>query len=161
MLRRVWSSVDRVVETLVALIFLGIVVVGGAQVFCRFFLNASLSWSEELQKFGHIWIVFLAIPIAYRRCAHIYMDVFRLKYPKRFAVFFDVFVDFLWAGFAIALTVLTWRITKVAAFQTSPGLEIPMSVPYYGMVVGGVYLLLISLRNIVGRLLQTENGNRL
>ncbi len=148
MLARLWSGVDRTVEVFVALVFLGIVLVGGMQVFSRFFLNASLSWSEEFQKFGHIWIVFLAIPVAYRRGAHIYMDVLRLKFPKKLARVFDLFVDLIWAGFAVAIIVLTWKITKVAAFQTSPGLGIPMSFPYFGVFGGGIYLLLVSLRKI-------------
>ncbi len=148
MFARLWSGVDRTVEVFVALVFLGIVLVGGMQVFSRFFLNASLSWSEEFQKFGHIWIVFCSIPIAYRRGAHIYMDVLRVKLPKKIGRYVDLFVDLLWAGFAIAIILLTWKITKVAAFQTSPGLGLPMSVPYFGVFGGGVYLLLVSLRKI-------------
>jgi TRAP-type C4-dicarboxylate transport system permease small subunit len=36
----------------------------------------------------------------------------------------------------------------VAKLQESPGLEIPMSYPYYAMVVGGAYLLMVVLRRV-------------
>ena len=54
----------------------------------------------------------------------------------------------MWAGFAVSLMVLGYQVSRVAALQGSPGLEIPMSYPYYGMVAGGGYLLLVACRRI-------------
>ena len=61
-MRRLFAAIDRGVEALVAAIFAAMCVVGLLQVFNRFVLNTSLSWSEEVQIFCHIWIVFLAHP---------------------------------------------------------------------------------------------------
>ena len=69
-LKRLFAAIDRGVEACVAAIFAAMCVVGLLQVFNRFVLNKSLSWSEEFQIYCHVWIVFLAIPIAYRRGAH-------------------------------------------------------------------------------------------
>ena len=80
---RAFALIDRAVELLVAVIFAAMCVVGLLQVFNRFVLNASLSWSEEAQIFGHIWIVFLAIPIAYRRGVHLYVETFRRNIARR------------------------------------------------------------------------------
>lgn len=145
---RAFVLIDRAVELLVAVIFAVMCVIGLLQVFNRFVLNASLSWSEEAQIFGHIWIVFLAIPIGYRRGAQIHVEAIRNRYPGRFGSVFDLLIELLWAGFAAALAYLSYRVSIVAALQESPGLEIPMSYPYYGMVVGGLYLLLVALRRI-------------
>jgi TRAP-type C4-dicarboxylate transport system permease small subunit len=57
-------------------------------------------------------------------------------------------VELLWAGFAVSLIVLAYRVSIVAAMQETPGLEIPMSYPYYSMVAGGVYLLFLAVRRI-------------
>ena len=38
----------------------------------------------------------------------------------------------------MALAWLGWRVSEVAKLQSSPGLELPMSYVYYGMVVGGL-----------------------
>ena len=72
---RFWAVFDRAIEMLIFVIFLGIVIVGTMQVCNRFFLNLSLSWSEELQRYGQIWIVFLGIPVAYRHSVHIGMEM--------------------------------------------------------------------------------------
>ena len=36
--------------------------------------------------------------------------------------------------------------------QESPGLEIPMSYLYYGVVFGGAYLLFVALRRIAAQI---------
>jgi TRAP-type C4-dicarboxylate transport system permease small subunit len=156
---RLLDGVDRGVELLVAAIFAAMLAIGLLQVFHRFLLNSSLSWSEEAQIFGHIWIVFLGIPIAYRRGGHLYIETFRDMLPAGIGRAFDLTIELLWAAFAVSLMVLGWRVAKVAAMQDSPGLEIPMSYPYYGMVVGGTYLLLVAVRRLADW--HGRNGRRI
>jgi len=149
-MRRLFAAVDRGVEILVAAIFAAMCAVGLLQVFNRFVLNQSLSWSEEFQIFCHVWIVFLAIPIAYRRGAHLAVESLRARLPRRAGIAFDYLIELLWAAFAGALAWLSYRVALVAQLQSTPGLEIPMSWPYAGMVVGGLYLLLVVLRRLAG-----------
>jgi TRAP-type C4-dicarboxylate transport system permease small subunit len=147
-MKRAFAALDRGVEILVAAIFAAMCVVGLLQVFNRFVLNKSLSWSEEFQIFCHVWIVFLAIPIAYRRGAHLSVESLRAMLPPRAGKAFDFVIELLWLWFALTLTWLSYRVSEVAKLQGSPGLEIPMSYPYYGMVLGGAYLLLVVLRRL-------------
>ncbi len=149
-MQRVFDAIDRGVELLVAAVFGVIVVIALLQVFHRFALNSSLSWSEEAQIFGHIWIVFLGIPIAYRRGAHLYIETFCDMLPRRPRALFNLAVELTWAAFALSLMVLGSMVARIAHLQSSPGLEVPMSYPYAGMVVGGAYLMLVALRRIVG-----------
>jgi TRAP-type C4-dicarboxylate transport system permease small subunit len=146
--KRLFSWIDRGVEHGVAAIFAAMCLVGLLQVFNRFVLNRSLSWSEEFQIYCHVWIVFLAIAIAYRRGAHLSVESFSGMLPPRARRVFDVVIELLWIWFAASLAWLSWRVSEVAKLQYSPGLEIPMSYPYYGMVVGGAYLLLVVLRRL-------------
>ena len=147
-MKKVFAWVDRGVEYGVAAIFAAMCAVGLLQVFNRFVLNQSLSWSEEFQIYCHVWIVFLAIPIAYRHGAHLSVDSLRKLFPRRLGVVFDLFIELLWIWFAVALTWLSWKVSEVAKLQSSPGLEMPMSYVYYGMVAGGAYLLLVVLRRM-------------
>jgi TRAP-type transport system small permease protein len=147
-LKKVFAWVDRGVEYGVAAIFAAMCAVGLLQVFNRFVLNKSLSWSEEFQIYCHVWIVFLAIPIAYRHGAHLAVESLRNKFPRKIAQAFDTLIEILWIWFAVALSWLSWKVSEVAKLQSSPGLEMPMSYVYYGMVVGGAYLLLVVLRRV-------------
>jgi TRAP-type C4-dicarboxylate transport system permease small subunit len=148
-MRGALDRLDRGAEWLVAAVFAVIVCVALLQVFNRFALNASLSWSEEAQIFGHIWIVFLGIPIAYRRGAHLYIETFCDMLPRLPRAAFNLVVELTWLAFAVSLMALGFMVARVAHLQSSPGLEVPMSYPYAGMVVGGLYLLLVAGRRIV------------
>jgi TRAP-type transport system small permease protein len=149
-MKTMFAAVDRAVELLVAAIFAGMVLIGFFQVFSRFALNKTPSWSEEIQIFGHIWLIFLAIPIAYRRGAHFTVEAIRRQYSLGMNRVFDLLVELLWAGFAIATAYYSYRVSLISGRNMSPGLEIPMSYPYYGMIIGCVYLLFVVLRRIGG-----------
>jgi TRAP-type transport system small permease protein len=149
-MRAVFAAIDRTIEILVASIFAGMVLVGFFQVFSRFVLNATPSWSEEIQIFGHIWLIFLAIPIAYRRGAHFTVEAIRRQYSLGVNKIFDLLVELLWAGFAVTTAYYSYLVSLVAGRNMSPGLEIPMSYPYYGMIIGSAYLLFVVLRRIGG-----------
>ena len=150
-MKKLFAWVDRAAETGVAAIFAAMCAVGLLQVFNRFVLNQSLSWSEEFQIYCHVWIVFLGIPIAYRHGAHLSVDSLRNKLPPQCGRFFDFVIELLWIWFAVALTYLSWKVSEVAKLQSSPGLDLPMNWVYYSMVVGGAYLLLVVLRRLILR----------
>jgi TRAP-type transport system small permease protein len=149
---RLFAAVDRAFESALFGIFLVFSLVGGLQVFNRFVLNISLSWSEEFQKFGHIWMVFLAIPIAYRRGAHIGMDMALGMLPDRIKRSIEFLIEILWLILAVAIGYLTTIIMEVARNQDSPGLGVPMNYVYFGLTLGSTYLAFCVLRRIAVRL---------
>ncbi len=151
-MRRFFDVIDRGAELLVAAFLAVILLIALIQVGNRFVINSSLSWSEEAQIFGHIWIVFLGIPIALRRNSHLYIETYCDKLPARARLVFDVCVELLWGAFGVSLAVLGWMVASVAHMQESPGLEIPMSWPYGAMVVGGAYLTLVAVRRLIEKL---------
>jgi TRAP-type C4-dicarboxylate transport system permease small subunit len=148
MTANVFRAVDRTVEYVLFLIFLAFTLVGGLQVFNRFVLGLPLSWSEEFQKFGHIWMVMLAIPVAYRRGAHLGMDMLLRLLPQRAQRWVGLLTEVLWLVLALAIGRFTLTIMQVAKNQDSPGLGIPMDYVYFGMVIGSVYLAFVALRRI-------------
>ena len=103
--------------------------------------NATDAVNPHSPRYGH----------PYRHGAHLSMDSLRNMFPRRLARAFDYLIEILWVWFAVALAWLSWKVSEVAKLQSSPGLEMPMSYVYYGMVVGGAYLLLVVLRRIVLR----------
>jgi len=151
-MKPLFAAIDRFIELFVAGIFIGMVVIGSWQVFSRFVLNSTPSWSEEVQIFGHIWLVFLAIPIAYRRGAHITVEVSRQIMSAWISKALDLLIEMLWVGFAVATAYYSYRVSLVTRNSVSPGLEIPMSYPYYGMVLGSAYLLFVVIRRFFGEL---------
>ena len=150
-MKTLFAWVDRGAEYGVAAIFAAMCAVGLLQVFNRFVLNSSLSWSEEFQIYCHVWIVFLGIPIAYRHGAHLSVIRCATCFRRRLGKAFDLLIELLWIWFAVALAWLAWRVSEVAKLQSSPGLDLPMNYVYYCMVVGGLYLLVVVLRRLFSK----------
>jgi TRAP-type C4-dicarboxylate transport system permease small subunit len=150
--RKFMRYLNKFAEAIIALLFTAIVVVGAMQVFNRYVLNVSLSWSEEFQKFAFIWLVFIAIPVAYNRSAHLRVETFFDLMPGKLQFVLRWVFDLLWIGFGVSLVMFTWRLMQVTKYQSSPGLGISMSIVYAGMVVGGAYLVLCVGAHMVGRI---------
>ncbi|SHH74045.1 TRAP transporter small permease [Pollutimonas bauzanensis] len=148
--------INGLAQILVTMLFAAMVLVGSLQVFNRFFFNVSLSWSEELQKYTFIWLVFIAIPLAYNRMAHLRVDSLVGLFPAPLQRFLELFSDVLWVLLGIALVLLTWRIMQVTQYQQSPGLGISMSWVYCGMLVGGAYLVLSVVARWMSRIKSGE-----
>jgi len=144
------ALIDRLVEVALFAAFALMLIIGGMQVFSRYALKHSLSWSEEFQKYMHIWIIFLAVPLAYKRGAHIGMRVISDRFPEGVRRVLAIAVDVLWFALGAVMAYYTINIMKVARFQTSPGLGIRMDVVYLCIVVGGLYLCLNAVRSIAG-----------
>src|SRR5262245_29677270 len=151
-MKALFAAIDRFIELVIAGIFLGMVLIGSWQVFSRFVLNSTPSWSEEIQIFGHIWLVFLAIPIAYRRGAHITVEAIRRILSPWMGKALDLLIELLWVGFAIATAYYSYRVSFVTRNSGSLGLEMPMSSPSYGLILGSLYLLPVVVRRLAGEL---------
>lgn len=160
-MQKTLAILDRSVEALIVIIFIVMTIVGGLQVFNRFVLNQSLSWSEEFQKFSHIWLIYLTIAVGYNRGAHIGMRLLVGKLPQKIQDGLVLLTDLLWLLFAGALIIYTHVIMGVARFQTSPGLGIRMDWIYLGLLVGGGYLFICVLRNLfqnIRKMINLESG---
>ncbi len=147
-LGKILRVVDRTIEFAVFACFLAIVAVGFLQVFNRFVLNYSLSWSEEFQRYGHIWLVFLTVPVAYRYGAHIGMDVLLVRFPPPLQRAIGVAAEILWIVLAVTLIVGTYSLMQFLQFQRSPGMGLRMSWVYSAIIIGSVYFVLVALRRL-------------
>ena len=150
---------DRVGEGLIMALFGGIVLVGGLQVLCRYAFNASLAWSEEFQRYGLIWIVFLALVVGYRRKAHIGMEFLMQKMPRFLRAGVGWLTDGLWLSLGLAMVIFTavYRSPAGMTFlssvgrQSSAGMGLRMDWVYGCIVVSGVYLALAAGHNLLQR----------
>ncbi|HSB82325.1 MAG TPA: TRAP transporter small permease [Candidatus Methylomirabilis sp.] len=158
MLDKVLSCVNRTFEAAISVLFFSIVVVGGLQVFNRFILNQSLSWSEEFMVYANIWMVFLTIPVAYNHGSHIGMNLFVKGLPPKAQIVTILAIDLLWLVLAGAIVVYTTVIMRVASNQDSPAMGLRMDRVYLSLVVGWSYMALLALRKVAGSFVLLRSG---
>jgi len=158
MLDKIFEYVNRAFEILIFVLFFLIVIVGGMQVFNRFVLNQSLSWSEEFMVYANIWMVFLAVPVAYNRGSHIGMNLFVKGLPPRGQLILALAVDSMWVVLAAAIVFYASVVMGVASNQNSPALGLRMDRAYLSLVVGGAYLGLLALRKVTASVCRLRSG---
>jgi len=116
-----------------------------AQIFMRFVIGSSITWSEELARYLFIWMTWIGTSYAVKKHAHIRVTAFSQKFPLRFSHHFNILVYIVFLVFCglvikegIALTEKIFRFN-----QQSASLRVPMGYVYIAPVFG---LALTALR---------------
>ncbi|MBC7147600.1 MAG: TRAP transporter small permease [Thioclava marina] len=132
----------------------------GVQIFMRYVMSASLSWSEELARYLFIWATYLGVAFAVRRDAHIRVSMLVSILPPGLALAIRILTHLIFAGFAAFVMYEGWlMVERTFRFgQTSASLGIPMGYVYLAPVTGFALTLLrlaqaavLDLRRLRGR----------
>ncbi len=123
---------------------------GMFQILMRFVLEQPAEWTEVLIRFSLIWMVFLAIPAAFRQGAMVSVDVlYRWSRPAMRRV-----LDWVVALAALALIGIViwygWDYAQRGGVQSMAGLEsVSMFWAYLAMPVGGVFCAVGIIGNLI------------
>jgi len=105
-------------------------------VFFRYVLNDSLSWSEELSRYGLIYATFIGAAFACRRGTHIRVAVLEELLPAGWHRALKIVQDGVTLLLLIYLTYLAVRITGILHGTKSTAMLLPMSYIYVAIVIG-------------------------
>jgi len=139
------SRLDTAENIFLALIMFVMVALVLAQVYVRFFMASSLTWSEELVRFLMIWMTFLGAVVALRRSLHIQIDnlVVSLSPKKKMVVL--VIRAVMMVSFLGILAVGGVQFLEIAGLQNSPGLELNMSYVYFVLPLSSSLMAIITV----------------
>lgn len=136
---KIIKFLDKHLEEVVMGILLTIIIVSMVlQIFFRYVLNDSLSWTEELCRYCYIWLMFLAFSFSISQNSDLRVDVFVNMLPNALHRIVDLI------GLVICLAVTGFLFyhsfgTVSAVMQTgetSVSLHLPMQYVYAASVVG-------------------------
>lgn len=134
-------------EVLLVAALAAMAVIMGVQVFCRYVLGASLSWSEELTRYIFIWAGFLSVSYCTKKCISIKIEQFVALFPKRGKAMFKVVNHTFELILFLYLIPFAWKylMSAVANGQTSPAMGIPMyyvqAAPLVGFILSAIRVL--------------------
>ena len=128
------------------------------QVVCRYILQSSLPWSEEVSRYLLVWTTFLGGAYGVRKGAHIGVEAFTLLLPKKFQKILSIIV--MVVSIALCMVILKYGANIVSSLlgkgQLSPAMRISMGYMYAAIPVGmalfilryiqGIYLAVKKLR---------------
>jgi len=142
---RLFRTADFVLEGIAALLLVGAACIAALQVFCRYILNASLAWPEEVSQWAFGWAVFLGMAVLTGRNGHIAIGFIRRLLPKALHPAHSFFVRTLVAAASVMLVVHGVDFMN-RAMQVSPAMQWPLKYLFLAVPVGGALNLCYLLR---------------
>jgi len=107
------------------------------QFFTRYILNDSLAWTEEIARYGLMWVVFVGGAVVTRKNTHIAVELLSNVMrpgPARSALL--ALIDFVKLGFLGLLAYFSVTIVERMHYQRMTVFELPMSLVYGGVAFG-------------------------
>lgn len=139
---RIIDNINKVILWCIGILFAIMSATICAQVFFRYVLNSSLSWSEELARYLSIWTIFLGVAIAFRRRAMIAIESITQLVPKKVGFILQTTALLLSFVFCIYLIIFGVGMLETVSNQKSIALGIPMWIPYLSIPFGAVFMTL-------------------
>lgn len=132
-------------ECILILLLIGMTLIMGIQVFSRYVLGMSLSWSEELTRYLFIWCGFISVSYCSKKCLSIKIEQFVALFPRRGKALFKVVNHTFELIFFLYMIPFAWSymMSAVTSGQVSPACSIPM---YYVQAAPFVSFLLVAIR---------------
>lgn len=122
---------------------------GMFQILMRFVLEQPAEWTEVLIRFSLIWMVFLAIPTAFRQGAMVSVDVLYRWSPPRFRRVLDWVVSLAALALIGVIVWWGWDYAQRGGVQSMAGLEsVSMFWAYLALPVGGLFSAVGILGNL-------------
>ncbi|MFA9286688.1 MULTISPECIES: TRAP transporter small permease [unclassified Comamonas] len=127
---------------------------GMFQIITRFVLEEPAEWTEVLIRFSLIWMVFLAIPMAFRQGAMVSVDVLKRWAPPAMRRLLSGFVCIATLALLAVLIWWGWDYARRGGVQTMAGLEsLSMFWAYLAVPVGALF----AVFGVIGNLLEPQN----
>lgn len=145
-MKKTWKWLDHYLEeTILAVLLLAMAVIMGVQVFSRFVLRESLSWTEELTRYLFIWSGFLSVSYCSKRCISIKIEQFVARFSRRTKAIIKVVNHTCELAFFFYMIPFAWSymMSAVESGQVSPALSLPM---YYVQAAPFVSFVLVAFR---------------
>lgn len=151
-MEKMYHLLNKVIETLLVIIF-GLLVIDVVwQVVSRYVVGQSSSFTEEFARFSLIWLTVLgAAYINGSTEGHLSMDFLLSKLPRAKKAKRQKMIQVLMAIFALVIMVLgggNLVYTTLSLGQISSALQIPLGYIYAIVPVSGLVIIFFSIYNI-------------
>jgi TRAP-type C4-dicarboxylate transport system permease small subunit len=112
------------------------------QFFTRYVLNDSLAWTEEIARYGLIWVTFIGAAVVVRKNMHISVEVLLHYLPVIPGRLLLAIVDVIKLLFIGLLAYFSLMILEQMQWQRMVIIDLPMSIVYGGVALGSFLMLM-------------------
>lgn len=157
-MKAVRSALDKVLEIFGSVLLAVMILVVLYQVFTRTVLNSPNTITEELVRFGLVWLSMLASAYVVGKRSHLAVTMLSDNLSGSKKRLLEIVVQVLFLLFAAVIMVFGgWKAVTVTMGQISPSLSIPMGYVYLAVPVSGVIMFIYSLLNLLDQPIEEES----
>ena len=147
----IFNKVNRFLEWFLITIFALLVLDVLFQVFSRYLLGTSFTWTEEFARFSLIWMTIVGAAYLNGNRAHLSMDFLYQKFSaarkKQVSILVEVFI-FLFAGVVMVVGGSNLVYTTLHLEQLSGSLRIPLGYVYAIFPFCGLLIMCFSVYHV-------------
>jgi len=120
------------------------------QVITRYIFENSLTWSEELARYVHVWQIWIGASLAVRKREHIRVEAFKKLFNAKGQKVIELIAILSWFGLAVFLAIAGTDLvnTIFTRGQNSPAMQMPMWVVYSAIPLGGLLMAIRLIQQI-------------
>ncbi len=136
-------------DWLVFVLFWALAFIVFLQFFTRYILNDSLAWTEEIARYGLMWVVFIGGAMVTRRNTHIAVELLsNVMKPGLMRQALLAAVDIVKLAFLAFLAFISVTITERMGIQRMTVFDMSMSWVYGGVAFGCFLMLFRQIINV-------------
>ena len=128
------------------------------QVFSRYLLNHSPSWTEATSVLLMGWFIFLGAAVGIREGYHLSFDVLLFVLPERGRNVLHTVSDLVVTAFGLGMVIYGFKLAYGTWDATMPALGLPGGFALLPVIIGGVLVVLFSLERIARRFAGLETA---
>lgn len=155
-LEKTCAALNRLTEYALFGLGFSMAILVAAQVFCRYVLNSSLFWSEELARYMLVWLSFLGATVAYYRNLHPGVDALTSRISPDKQRVTQLFVHTTSMCLALIMVVSGVQFAWFIRLQISPALAIQKWIILAVIPMSGLILFVYGLSFFLKTVQQVE-----
>lgn len=147
----------------IAMLFVALLVII-FQVICRYIVHFPLGWTDELARYLVVYVVYFAASLAARHNQLTRLEIVievmnKLHCSKAIRTIFDWIAGVFAIIFYIIAIYCTTCTLKITHGQVSAAMAIPMFIPYMGVYIGSILLVINTLMQILAPAVDVAEGS--
>lgn len=142
---KIIDTINKIVGIALSLVLAVMSILIVVQVFTRYVVDITLTWSEEAARYLMVYVIFLGAALAMRKQQHIAIEFLVQTINEKIRNLLKLVILIISIGFFVMLLAKGIEILQFVDNQKSPSLRIPMSIPYAAIPIGAGLLIINSI----------------
>ena len=135
----------KVTRNLAGLTLIMMVLIVMLQIVCRYILNDSPAWTEEVARYIQVWIILFGSPVCIQKSSHLSIDYLKDSISLGVRKLLQFISYVMISLFSVSIIVFGIQFILKVGYQNTPATQIPLGFIYMAFPIAGTLMLIESL----------------